>query len=102
MQTVPSTDPPVIPGSFSISKEEYYRHILRGLISYHKRMVLETVISPDGSCPDSCPVASHDLYLDALTFALSCVEEHMAKDSHPLVSEPCTPPSCIPRIPGNR
>ena len=85
MQTVPSTGSPAIPESFRTSKEEYYLHILRGLISYHKRMVLETVISPDGSCPGSCPVASHDLYLDALTFALSCVEEHMAKDSHPLV-----------------
>ena len=85
MQTVPSTEPPEIPGSYSISKEEYYRHILRGLISYHKRMVLEKLVTPDGSCSDSCPVASHDLYLDAITFALSCVEEHMAKDSHPLV-----------------
>ena len=85
MQTVPNTEPPVIPESSCISKEEYYRHILRGLISYHKRMVLEKLVTPDGSCSDSCPVASHDLYLDAITFALSCVEEHMAKDSHPLV-----------------
>ena len=37
-------------------------HILRGLISYHERMTM-------GNYPE------RDFYLDALRYALSCVEE---------------------------
>ena len=39
-------------------------HILRGRISYHERMTM-------GNYPD------RDFYLDALKFALACVEEKL-------------------------
>lgn len=42
-------------------------HILRGLVSYHERMTM-------GSCPE------RDFYLDALRFAISCVEEKIPKE----------------------
>lgn len=48
------------------SPEEGYAHILRGLISYHERMTM-------GEYP------SRDFYLDALKFALACVEEKIPK-----------------------
>ena len=48
-----------------ISEEEGYVHILRGLISYHERMTM-------GDC-------GRDIYLDALRFALTCVEEKISK-----------------------
>ena len=48
------------------SVEEGYAHILRGLISYHERMTM-------GNCPEL------DFYLDALKFALACVEEKIPK-----------------------
>lgn len=48
------------------STEEGYAHILRGLISYHERMTM-------GEYP------SRDFYLDALRFALACVEEKIPK-----------------------
>ena len=41
-------------------------HILRGLISYHERMTM-------GEYPE------RDFYLDALKFALACVEEKIKK-----------------------
>ncbi|MBE6924557.1 MAG: helix-turn-helix transcriptional regulator [Ruminococcaceae bacterium] len=44
------------------SVEEGYAHILRGLISYHERMTM-------GDIPQK------DFYLDALKFALTCVEK---------------------------
>ena len=43
-------------------------HILRGLISYHERMTM-------GNCPE------RDFYLDALRFALACVEERAERDT---------------------
>lgn len=49
-----------------ISPEEGCAHILRGLISYHERMTM-------GNYPE------RDFYLDALRFALSCVEEKISK-----------------------
>lgn len=69
-----------------IPKEEAYLHVLRGLISYHERMTMCRPVSPnpDGTCSDSCPLASHDLYLESLRFALRCMEEHMARDSQSL------------------
>lgn len=45
-----------------IPKEEGYLHVLRGLISYHERMTM-------GAQPE------RDFYLDALRFAVNCVEE---------------------------
>lgn len=48
------------------SVEEGYAHILRGLISYHQRMTM-------GDIPQK------DFYLDALKFALACVEEKIPK-----------------------
>lgn len=39
-------------------------HVLRGLISYHERMTM-------GEYPE------RDFYLDALKFALACVEEKL-------------------------
>lgn len=48
----------------SVSREESCVHILRGLISYHKRMTM-------GNYPE------RDFYLEALEFALECVEEKM-------------------------
>ena len=48
------------------SAEEGYAHILRGLISYHERMTM-------GDIPQK------DFYLDALKFALTCVEEKIPK-----------------------
>lgn len=48
------------------SVEEGYTHILRGLISYHRRMTM-------GDIPQK------DFYLDALKFALACVEEKIPK-----------------------
>ena len=41
-------------------------HILRGLISYHERMTM-------GNYPE------RDFYLDALKFALACVEEKISE-----------------------
>lgn len=37
-------------------------HVLRGLVSYHERMTM-------GNSPEK------DIYIDALRFAISCVEE---------------------------
>lgn len=48
-----------------LSKEESTAQVLRGLISYHERMTM-------GSYPE------RDFYLDALRFALACVEEKIA------------------------
>ena len=45
-----------------ISRAESCIHVLRGLISYHERMTI-------GEAPE------RDFYLDALRFALECVEE---------------------------
>lgn len=45
---------------------EGYVHVLRGLISYHERMTM-------GEYPE------RDFYLDALKFALACVEEKIKK-----------------------
>ena len=45
-----------------ISRAESCAHVLRGLISYHERMTM-------GETPE------RDFYLDALRFALDCVEE---------------------------
>ena len=45
-----------------ISRAESCIHVLRGLISYHERMTM-------GEAPE------RDFYLDALRFALDCVEE---------------------------
>lgn len=45
-----------------ISRAESCTHVLRGLISYHERMTM-------GEVPEK------DFYLDALRFALACVEE---------------------------
>lgn len=45
-----------------ISRVESCIHVLRGLISYHERMTM-------GEAPE------RDFYLDALRFALDCVEE---------------------------
>lgn len=59
-------DPDNLPeGVRRISEEEGYVHILRGLISYHERMTM-------GDC-------GRDIYLDALRFALTCVEEKIQK-----------------------
>lgn len=44
------------------SRAESCIHVLRGLISYHERMTM-------GEIPE------RDFYLDALRFALDCVEE---------------------------
>lgn len=44
--------------------EEGCAHILRGLISYHERMTM-------GNYPE------RDYYLDALRFALECVEDRL-------------------------
>lgn len=41
-------------------------HVLRGLISYHERMTM-------GNYPE------RDFYLDALRFALACVEEKISE-----------------------
>lgn len=46
----------------TVSKEESCKHILRGLISYHKRMTMEHY-------------PERDFYVDALEYALECVEE---------------------------
>lgn len=54
-----------------ISPEEFYLAILRGLISYHERMTM-------------CKQTPYDPYLEALRFALRCMEEHMARDSQSL------------------
>ena len=51
-----------------ITKEEGHAHILRGLISYHERMTM-------GNYPE------RDSYLDALRFALACVEEKILMQS---------------------
>jgi len=48
------------------SPEEGYARILRGLISYHERMTM-------GNYPE------RDFYLDALRFALQCVEEKLSE-----------------------
>lgn len=45
-----------------ISREEYYLAILRGLISYHKRMTM-------------CKETPYDPYLEALRFAYAAAEE---------------------------
>lgn len=71
-----------------LTKEEGYAAILRGLISYHRRLSMRNVINEDGTdvCSKStsaCPVvASDDIYLDALTFALACVEEKISTAAH--------------------
>lgn len=44
------------------SRAESCVHVLRGLTSYHERMTM-------GEAPE------RDFYLDALRFALACVEE---------------------------
>ena len=49
-----------------ISAIEGYANTLRGLISYHERMTM-------GNYPE------RDFYLDALKFALTCVEEKILK-----------------------
>lgn len=54
------------PDVHQLSAEEGCAHILRGLISYHQRMTM-------GNCPE------RDFYLDALRFALACVEEKLAE-----------------------
>lgn len=46
--------------------EETCLHILQGLVSYHERMTM-------GNYPE------RDFYLDALRFAISCVEEKIPK-----------------------
>ena len=54
-------------GGFEPStQEESCIHVLRGLISYHERMTM-------GNCPE------RDFYLDALRYALKCVEEKNGK-----------------------
>lgn len=65
-----------------IPKEEAYLHVLRGLISYHERMTMCRPVSPnpDGTCSDSCPLASRDFYLEALRFALLCMDEHISRN----------------------
>lgn len=47
------------------SPAEMSAHVLRGLISYHERMTM-------GSYPE------RDFYLEALRFALHCVEQKAA------------------------
>ena len=49
-------------GGIEESRAESCAHVLRGLISYHERMTM-------GEAPE------RDFYLDALRFALECVEE---------------------------
>lgn len=49
-----------------LSVEEGYLHVIRGLISYHERMTM-------GGSPEK------DYYLDALRFALECMEEKTGK-----------------------
>ena len=49
-------------GGIEESRAESCVHVLRGLISYHERMTM-------GRYPE------RDFYLDALRFALDCVEE---------------------------
>ena len=49
------------------SKAESCIHVLCGLISYHKRMTM-------GKYPE------RDFYLEALEFALACVEEKLFKN----------------------
>lgn len=49
-----------------IPKAEGCASILRGLISYHERMTM-------GNYPE------RDFYLDALKFALACVEEKIQR-----------------------
>lgn len=46
----------------TVSKKENCKQILRGLISYHKRMTMEHY-------------PERDFYVDALEYALECVEE---------------------------
>ena len=48
-----------------ISREEYYLAILRGLISYHKRMTM-------------CKETPYDIYLEALEFAYSASAEKVS------------------------
>lgn len=85
MQTTNHTDRPIIPDAYHISKEQGYLQVLKGLASYHERMTTGLIVALDGSdcCAASCSYASHDLYLDAILFAVQCVEEHMSKDSLP-------------------
>lgn len=54
------------PNVRAVTPAESSAHILRGLISYHERMTM-------GTCPE------RDFYLDALRFALACVEEQLPK-----------------------
>ena len=49
------------------SKAESCIHVLCGLISYHKRMIM-------GKYPE------RDFYLEALEYALKCVEEKLWKN----------------------
>lgn len=65
-----------------IPREEAYIHVLRGLVSYHERMTMCRPVSPepDKDCSDSCPLASRDFYLEALRFALLCMDEHISSN----------------------
>lgn len=53
---------PIADAKIVVSRAESCAHVLRGLISYHERMTM-------GEAPE------RDVYLDALRFALACVEE---------------------------
>lgn len=55
-----------LPMEDSGAEAEGYAHIIRGLISYHERMTM-------GEVPE------RDFYLDALRFALECVEEKIER-----------------------
>lgn len=57
----------VFAGGEAMTPEEGYIHVLRGLISYHERMTM-------GDAPQK------DYYLDALKFALRCMEEKLKKE----------------------
>ncbi len=100
MQTTNHTDRPIIPEAYHISKEQGYLQVLKGLASYHMRMTTGLIVAPDGSdcCAASCSYASHDLYLDAILFAVQCVEEHMSKDSLPTEQAPCRLSPCTDHI----
>lgn len=53
---------PTQPAANHKADAESCAHVLRGLISYHERMTM-------GNYPE------RDFYLDALRYALNCVEE---------------------------
>lgn len=52
-----------------LSEEEGYLHVILGLISYHERMTM-------GGSPEK------DYYLNALRFALECMEEKISKEEN--------------------